>query len=74
MKGGKVMADKPTKEETLAKMDEKAKEARAEYNKMADELDKDTMDRLRSWWTAWFPEAGHNRLAYILLGRPLKGE
>lgn len=65
----------PTKEETLAKMDADAKLAREEFKQMAANSDRVTFDAsvglIAAWWEKWYPKAGHKRLAYILMGKPM---
>jgi len=59
------------KEETLAKMDAAALEAKKEFVEMRTSCDKATFEAIHgliaSWWKRWFQKAGHKRLAYILM-------
>lgn len=59
------------KEETLAKMDAAALDAKKEFVEMKANTDKATFEAIHgliaSWWKRWFQKAGHKRLAYILM-------
>lgn len=64
---------RPNKEETLAKMDADAMEAKEAYQEVLQGAELDTIRSLADWWEKWYPKAGHKRLAYILMGKELKG-
>ena len=70
-----MVQPQPTKGEVQAKMSADAEEARKEFEKIKANSDKATFEAIHgliaSWWERWFRKAGHKRLAYILMGKPM---
>ena len=68
---------KKTKEEIMAEMNSEAHLARDEHRSMRANSDAATFESteglIAEWWKKWYPTAGHKRLAYILMGKELKG-
>lgn len=63
-----------TKEKVLDMMNDAAREARADLDGHEQQLDASTLEFLRKWWETHYSKAGHTRLAYILMRRPLPDE
>ncbi len=67
-----------SKGEVLAQMNADAELAREDLNQIRANSDKATFEAIQgliaAWWERWFLKAGHKRLAYILMGKKLKGE
>ncbi len=61
-------------EEATKRINAAAVKARDEYKAMESQLDMNTVLKLVTWWEKNYLTAGHSRLAYILMGKPLKGE
>lgn len=59
------MTTPKSKAEVLAQMNADAELARKEFE------DVDSVAKVALWWERWFQKAGHKRLAYILMGRPM---
>lgn len=57
---------KKSKEEVLAGMDQAAETARPDFEKIKEQYP-EAVSVLKIWWKANFKEAGHKRLAYILM-------
>ena len=58
------MADKKTSEEILAGMDEAARLAKDDFDKLSD----DTKKTVSAWLRKWYLKAGYRRLGRILVG------
>jgi len=69
------MTTPKSKEEILAEMDADAELARKEFEGLKASVDKATFEAIHgliaAWWEKWFQRAGHKRLAYILMGKPM---
>lgn len=66
-----------TKAEILAEMDTDAELAREDFESIRANSGKATFETthglIASWWERWFQAAGHKRLAYILMNKPMPG-
>lgn len=67
------MSTPKTKDEIFAEMNAAAGDAKKEFEDMCKfgEFDNGTLKSLAGWWERWFSKAGHKRLAYILMGKPM---
>ncbi len=61
------MTTKPTKDETLAKMDAAAVRAEHNLEEGIAGLDEKGLQSFADWWEVWWRTAGHTRLGRILL-------
>ena len=66
-----------SKEEIMADMNESAELAKEEFKSIKANSDKASFEAIQGliaeWWERWFRKAGHKRLTYILMGKPLPG-
>ena len=73
-----IIISKKTAEEVMEGMNEAARLAREDFDSLKANSDKATFEAisglLASWWDRWYLTAGHKRLAYILMGKKMKGE
>ena len=64
-----------SREETFAYMDAQAENAKTELKSIQSSTGASTFESHRgligSWWERWFPTAGHKRLAYVLMDKPM---
>lgn len=59
-------------EEDKQRMEDAAAQAKKEFGKLSEQFDdaelfNAAIESLANWWKRNFPEAGHKRLAYILM-------